>query len=150
MPDLQNQVEFDLYITPPKLVLTESKTLLEEGLVPAAKVHVSWKNKKGGISLPDSFLQPGLFEKSSTVAEAAFPDSKPVAEKVDKSKHSSLVSGQGGESREEQLMKRMMGKKKGLGKLGGGSTKNQSSKSGTSSKDDPKSGSKGKPKWFKG
>lgn len=34
---------FELYITPPRQLLEPNKTLLELGLVPAAKVYVSWK-----------------------------------------------------------------------------------------------------------
>eukprot|EP00978_Attheya_sp_CCMP212_P003562 scaffold7467_cov39-Attheya_sp.AAC.1 len=41
---------FDLYVAPPRRKLDWSKTLQQEGLVPAAKLHVSWK--VGGAPRP--------------------------------------------------------------------------------------------------
>ena len=42
-PSLAQSLEFDLYVAPPRRLLNDAKTLAEEELVPAAKIHVSWK-----------------------------------------------------------------------------------------------------------
>ena len=52
--------EFDLYVAPPRKVLQDSSTILNEGLVPAARVHVSWKGSSGPIA-GSSFIRPELF-----------------------------------------------------------------------------------------
>jgi len=52
--------EFDLYVSSPGEVLQDSSTILNEGLVPAARVHVSWKGSSGPIA-GSSFIRPELF-----------------------------------------------------------------------------------------
>ena len=146
---LAKALDFDLYVAPPRRLLNDAKTLEEEELVPAAKIHVSWKV---GGSPPDgvagSYLREELFvagegkEGPTTV----FPDAKPVLEERKtpvESVGKDNVIGSNAPSKEDILMQRMLGKSVGL--LGGG-------KSSCSSKDtsDNKASKDGKPKWFKG
>jgi hypothetical protein len=56
--------DFELYQTPPRTLLKPTETLVDLGLVPAAKVHVSWKkmpnsqsNAKVGGYLRDDFIR---------------------------------------------------------------------------------------------
>jgi len=144
-PSLVESLDFDLYVAPPRRLLDNTKRLDEEELVPAAKIHVSWKV---GGSPSDSYLRDELFSGGNNSA-AAFPDAKPIV----KQKPSMAASGAkgnggtnnnggGGPSKEELMMQKMLGKKPGL--FGG-----KKSSSGDSNKDDTKKGS-GKPKWFKG
>ena len=142
LPSVGDGLDFDLYVAPPRRLLDEDKTLNDEELVPAAKIHVSWK--VGGAptasSSPGSFLQPGLFSTGGSVG-ASFPDAKPLvkAQKTASTSASSEPPSEG-QSKEDLLMQRMLGKKGGL--LG---TKK---KSDSSEKGEKKSG--GRPKWFKG
>ena len=150
LPALQSQIEFDLYITPPRIVLKDSKTLAEEGLVPAAKVHVSWK--KQGSSFPDSFLQPFLFDVPKTTdGTASFPASKSLTDSsVEKKSRTTPTSRGLGESREEELIKRMMGKKKEINSGKSNSSLRNVDSTSRQSHEDKKPEVKGRPKWFKG
>jgi hypothetical protein len=139
-PSLAISLDFDLYVAPPRRLLNDSKTLIEEELVPAAKIHVSWKV---GASPIGDYLLDELFGGGSV---SAFPDAKPVVRQ--QSTTATLIgvdnntNGSGGvaaPSKEELLMQRMLGKTTGL--LGG------KKKSGDSDKDDGKKN--GKPKWLK-
>lgn len=124
LPELRSKVEFDLYITPPKHILEYSKSLMEEGLVPAAKVFVSWKQGKSPPiikSEPGSFLMKELFlslNNSSDFNNYQFPESRNIVHKsrdedkaISDNKDTALTSST---AREEELMRRMLGKKKGF------------------------------------
>ena len=54
----------ELYVTPPRRLLDFNQTLQQEGLVPAAKVFVSWKPGCAPMA-ESSFLQPRWFVTSS-------------------------------------------------------------------------------------
>jgi hypothetical protein len=76
---------FDLYITPPKQLLEPTKTLDEMGLVPAAKIYVSWRqqwqNSPPPIMTSDSiawFVRPALLRQSCNQRGPAMPKSIPV------------------------------------------------------------------------
>jgi len=140
-PSLVESLDFDLYVAPPRRLLDKTKRLDEEELVPAAKIHVSWKV---GGSPSGSYLRNELFSGGSNMA--AFPDAKPIVKQKQSvaasAKANGGISGGGGPSKEELMMQKMLGKKPGL--FGG-----KKSSSGDSNKDDTKKGG-GKPKWFKG
>ena len=55
----------ELYVTPPRRLLDFNQTLQQEGLVPAAKVFVSWKPGCAPVA-ESSFLQPRWFVTSSS------------------------------------------------------------------------------------
>lgn len=138
-PSLAVSLDFDLYVAPPRRLLNDSNTLTEEELVPAAKIHVSWKV---GASPIGDYLLDELFSGGSV---SAFPDAKPVVRQQSTTATSigvdSNIAGSGvaAPSKEELLMQRMLGKSTGL--LSG------KKKSGDSDKDDGKKN--GKPKWLK-
>ena len=112
----------------------------EEELVPAAKIHVSWK--AGASPVGGSYLREELFSGRNTAA-SAFPEAKPIVKQTTTST-AAAAKGKGkdgngsvaGPSKEELLMQKMLGKKPGF--LGGKKSSNV------------KDGAKGKPKWFKG
>ena len=153
--DVAGTLDFDLYVAPPRRKLDVSKRLDAEGLVPAARVHVSWKvggappaQAKG--QLPgSSYLREELFRNDGGVGgtAAAFPNAQKLVDddanaKKEGGKKRPAGNGAGSaaasaESREEALMARMLGKKPGLlgGRSGGDASKKKSSG--------------GKPKWFK-
>ena len=153
--DVAGTLDFDLYVAPPRRKLDGSKRLDAEGLVPAARVHVSWKvggtppaQAKG--QPPGSYLREELFQNNGGAGQtdynaAAFPNAQKLVEDDDKKeggKKRPAGNGAGSaaasaESREEALMARMLGKKPGLlgGRSGGDAGKKKSSSS--------------KPKWFK-
>ncbi len=121
-------------------MLDDEKTLEEEELVPAAKIHVSWKVR--GSPNNGNFLREELFSAGSG---ASFPEAKPIVENRTSSDDSGgRANGSNdntvdGPSKEELLMQRMMGKSGGL--FGGKTAKKQ--------KDDSSGKKDGKPKWFK-
>ena len=142
-PSLAQSLDFDLYVAPPRRLLNDTNTLDQEELVPAAKIHVSWKvgaSPTGGA--PGCYLRAELFSGGSHAS--AFPDAKPIVKEANtqsnlKRKDSTNDNGNGGgQSKEDLLMARMMGKKTGLLGMKG------------ADKDGKKSGGGGKPKWFKG
>lgn len=136
-------LDFDLYVAPPRRLLDDTKTLVDEELVPAAKIHVSWKVGASPVgAAAGCYLRDELFSGGNSNA-SAFPDAKPVVKDSKASanlkRKDSTNSNNGGPSKEDILMQRMLGKKPGLfGK-----------KSSSSDKDESKKGG-GKPKWFKG
>jgi len=111
---LSKDLLFDLYVTPPRRILPLQKTLVEEDLLPAARVFVSWK--KGNLPSPGvPYIKPELFSSSIV---SSFPDSKKVNDNDDRKqnggslnkKKKSNESGSGKKKMsEEELMKRMMG-----------------------------------------
>lgn len=137
-PSIAQSLDFDLYVAPPRRLLIDTKTLEEEELVPASKIHVSWK---AGGAPSGNFLRDELFLAGG--GTAAFPDAKPVittpaAAGKNQNGVDSKKRGGNGPSKEELLMQRMLGKPS---TLGGNS----------SSKKTDQDGAKkiGKPKWFK-
>lgn len=114
----QTNFDFDLYVSPPRKILLESKTLREEGLVPAAKLHISWKTgfDKSPVSgsSPGSFIERHFFITSSESLDIAFPSSVSIGgedivnTKLPDSNNSDVTA------REEEIMQRMLGKRKGL------------------------------------
>lgn len=119
--------------------MTDTKTLEDEELVPAAKIHVSWKSNLGDLAI-GGFLRKEVFKVNTHSNNVSmFPESKPIMldKKAPPSNAGSTVGNDDGQSKEEQLMARMMGK----GLLSG---KKKSSGNGGENGD-----KKGKPKWFK-
>ena len=120
-------------------MLIDTKKLEEEELVPAAKIHVSWK--AGASPVGGSYLREELFSGRNTAA-STFPEAKPIVKQTTTSTAAAAKgkdgngTGAGAPSKEELMMQKMLGKKPGF--LGG--------KKSSSGKD----GAKGKPKWFKG
>ena len=129
-------MDFDLYVAPPRRKLNDASTLEEEGLVPAAKVFLSWKVD----SSPDkgapigTFLKPELFRDGRA---PAYPSAKPLvqdeSENRSAKKNKSTDDNDKKPSREDELLRRMLGK----GRLG-------------EKPKDGKSNNVGKPSWFKG
>lgn len=114
--------DFDLYVTPPRRLLNVQHSLEKEGLVPAAKIFVSWKTTPP--TPPFSYWKAELLatlpQLSSSSSSILFPtsiavtaaivddsndkDKKPKA-KTDKAKSKTKAS-----SREDDLLRRMMGR----------------------------------------
>lgn len=130
IPDL----DFDLYVAPPRRKLMGSSSLQAEGLVPAAKVFLSWKTDSApprGAPV-GTFLKPELFRNGNA---PTYPSAKALTQEQEelraakKSKPGVNVSKS---SKEDDLVRRIMGQGGGLGKPRGGGTAGG-----------------GKPKWFK-
>jgi len=151
LEDAVTNTDFDLYVAPPRRLLPPSSQLQTEGLVPAAKLFVSWKVAPA----PTDCLKPALFHQQHNnsrqqQASVAFPQAHPIAATTTTTQSSNKAgTADGGEpakkkktgnSREEDLLKRMMGG--GLGGGGGGGSKKSSG--------DKKDNGNNKPKWFKG
>lgn len=147
-PSLAQFLDFDLYVAPPRRLLDDMNTLEEEELVPAAKIHVSWRagaSPAGGAA--GCYIRDEVFAGGNDVA-SAFPDAKPIVnQKAPANSKDNKNNGNGGSapSKEDLLMQRMLGKKAGL--FGG-----KRSSNGNGSKSTGEDGAKknGKPKWFKG
>jgi len=126
---LLNACDFDFYVVPPRRALTLSKSLADEQLVPAAKIHVSWNE----AAPTTEYIKPQLFV--SKIDEMEFPESKSVLDvaKQEVEKTSKI--------NENEMVNKMMGKS-GFGSLKS-SSKNNSDKS--------ESGQEKKkaPAWFK-
>ena len=166
--------DFDLYISPPRRLLDNGKTLDEEGLVPAAKIHVSWTNngKEQTHKQPGCYIQQHLFDAASisnhsrgtsVSSSSLFPESKSINESNNSNDNSTSTltknddntttkkSSKNAISREDELMMKMMGKKKlGVSTLGRSLGRGGSSSSGGDSSNNSGKGTGGKPKWFKG
>ena len=147
-PSFATSLDFDLYVAPPRRLLDDMKTLEEEELIPAAKIHVSWKvGASPSECVAGCYLRDELFSEGSNTVAASFPNAKPIVNDPKASvnaqgKELSGNSGGGANSKEELLMQRMLGKKVGL--LGGRKT------SGDNSEKESEKKKNGKPKWFKG
>lgn len=118
-------LDFDLYVSPPRRKLDFTKTLQDEGLVPAAKVFVSWKAAPPNNCAVGEFLDPDLFK----VASVVFPEGLALVDESRKSPTQKAISG------EEDLLRRMMGGSGGISKSGSAKVGDDKNK---------------KPKWFKG
>ena len=113
----------ELYVTPPRRKLIPTKTLSDEGLVPASKVYVSWKKQgtpKVGLS-PGHFLLPELFAPTASrdmqpaSGGAEFPTSKPVADSIEAEANlpaaaNKVPKKKKAKNKEDDLLKRMMGR----------------------------------------
>jgi len=105
--------EFDLYVAPPRRLLDKKNSLQQEGLVPAAKIFVSWKvaSAPDKNAAPGSYLQSHLFSQTSA---SLFPSAQPVvgatAESSKPADNKKPASKKKKSNREESLLKRMMGK----------------------------------------
>jgi hypothetical protein len=145
---LAQNLDFDLYVAPPRRLLDDTKTLEGEELVPAAKIHVSWKVGATPVRVGPAgyYLRKELFsEGDKRNAASAFPNAKTIVDEQKaqismQGRESSDNSGGGAQSKEELLVQRMLGKKVGL--LGGRKPSSESS--------DKESEKKTKPKWFSG
>ena len=124
---------FDLYQTPPRRVLEASKSLKDLGLVPAAKVYVSWKTPlvqsaglQAGWYIQQELFRGGGWNSSSNSSSMplvaapgpVLPTSIPV---VKSSSGAATTAGAAGNStakrkmskaeKEAAMMKRMLGKR---------------------------------------
>ena len=110
---IDNARDLDLYVAPPRRLLPLASTLEQEGLVPAAKLFASWK--VGSTSGPgEAVLQPQLFQRDATAA--SFPSAQPIATVPATSTAAAPATTEAKpkkkkESREEMMLKRMLGKK---------------------------------------
>jgi hypothetical protein len=108
--------DFDLYVAPPRRLLPPANTLQQEGLVPAAKVFLSWKvgSAPDKTAAAGSFLQSHLFA-SHPAANNSFPTAQPVVPDKKQEAAADGAAKKGKKStREEGMLKRMMGAKRGL------------------------------------
>eukprot|EP00529_Nitzschia_sp_RCC80_P022735 CAMPEP_0113459042 /NCGR_PEP_ID=MMETSP0014_2-20120614/10240_1 /TAXON_ID=2857 /ORGANISM="Nitzschia sp." /LENGTH=488 /DNA_ID=CAMNT_0000350597 /DNA_START=109 /DNA_END=1575 /DNA_ORIENTATION=+ /assembly_acc=CAM_ASM_000159 len=125
-------VDFELYQTPPRTLCKASETLYDLGLVPAAKVHVSWKTKpsgsKSGSSSVGTYLRRDFVERyQQQQSSVTMPKGTSVVDGADgttgknnedsKKKSSSSAAESGGTKKkktkaekERDLLARMMGK----------------------------------------
>lgn len=126
---LLNAHDFDFYVAPPRRALTLSKSLADEQLVPAAKIHVSWKE----AAPTTEYIKPQLFV--SKIDEVEFPESKSVLDvaKQEVEKTSKI--------NENDMVNKMMGKS-GFGSL-------KSSSKSNSDKSESGQEKKKAPAWFK-
>jgi PUB domain/UBX domain len=156
-----HDLEFDLYVTPPRRLLLPQQTLTEAGLVPAAKIFLSWKGwaaeaMKSSHHGTASWISAQLLsnnndDNASAIRDAlAFPASVPVvappsslaaATAMDVDQDSKPAAKK--LSKEEQLLRRMMG-----GSGSGSGNTGSSNILGGGKGAAPKKPS-GQPKWFK-
>ena len=124
---------FDLYLSPPRKVLSDDSTLSQEQLVPAAKIHVSWKNSK---MVTDQHLINPNFYRGDSLSKTSYPGSKNVADELAAAEAQKRSSDGKVKKKlnEADMIARMMGKSKSMA---------SKSNTGTSAS------SKSKPKWFK-
>jgi len=132
--------DFDLYVAPPRRKLDDTQTLEAQGLVPAAKVFLSWKTGAAPPKMAPvgTFLKPHLFRDNG--ATPAYPSARALVEseqqQTDQQQQPTAKKTKSDKvSREQDMIRRMMG---GGGGLGGGGSSKGGNKSGG-----------GKPKWFK-
>jgi hypothetical protein len=70
-----SELPFDLYITPPKRILIDGKSLTDEGLVPVAKLRFTWKD---GSTVLTSYIRPEFF--CTQLMGSAYHESIPIVE----------------------------------------------------------------------
>ena len=128
------KLDFDLFVAPPRRKLKQGSTLEEEGLVPAAKVFLSWKPNFA----PDKQVPVGTFLKPDLFREGTAPSYPSAASLVESQQATTLTATSSDNSvvpsasdLEETMLRRMMGQGRALAK-----SSNKDSKG-------------GKPKWFK-
>eukprot|EP00548_Thalassiothrix_antarctica_P013869 CAMPEP_0194171884 /NCGR_PEP_ID=MMETSP0154-20130528/6435_1 /TAXON_ID=1049557 /ORGANISM="Thalassiothrix antarctica, Strain L6-D1" /LENGTH=621 /DNA_ID=CAMNT_0038884377 /DNA_START=57 /DNA_END=1922 /DNA_ORIENTATION=- len=107
---LNKDLDFDLYVAPPRRKLNFTSTLEQEGLVPAAKVFLSWKSN----AAPGKQMSPGTFLKAELFQDGcapSYPSSQTLVGKDSKdTSQNAKVSRDNDSSREEDLLSRMLGK----------------------------------------
>lgn len=127
-------LDFDLYVAPPRRKLNDASTLEQESLVPAAKVFLSWNSAPPKGAPTGTFLKPDLFREGGA---PAYPSATPIAsdesENRTATKNKSTDDGDKKPNREDELLRRMLGK----------GPRGEKSKGG-------KSSNGAKPAWFKG
>lgn len=129
----ESMPDFDLYITPPRQVFKNlDNTLLQEQLVPAARVFVSWKKDIN----PKDYIQSEYFK--SNTASFAVPDGEKIVADNSVAKKRNASSRKDTSTKEELLMRKMLGGSKSIG-----GSNNRDSKD---SSDDSKKN--WKPKWL--
>lgn len=115
---IADTADFDLYVTPPRTLLTPSKSLQDLGLAPAAKVHVSWKTAVPRDQSPGWYINRSILSKNNG-SGTALPESVSLDkdERIqEKSKSTGATSGPSTKrkktkaEKEADLLKRMMGK----------------------------------------
>ena len=75
---IADKYDFDLYVTPPRRNLSLDKTLLEEELLPAARIFVSWKTGMSpGVGV--EYIKPALFIQNGSVVNS-FPNSTKISD----------------------------------------------------------------------
>ncbi len=118
---------FELYQTPPRRVLGNTESLQSLGLVPAAKVYVSWKQPLPKLAGAGNawYIKPEVLGGNSTSESApALPTSVPVLQsESDKAKSSTGDANSNNNNntavkrkktraeKEAEMMKRMLGKR---------------------------------------
>eukprot|EP00560_Eucampia_antarctica_P000395 CAMPEP_0197842500 /NCGR_PEP_ID=MMETSP1437-20131217/46774_1 /TAXON_ID=49252 ORGANISM="Eucampia antarctica, Strain CCMP1452" /NCGR_SAMPLE_ID=MMETSP1437 /ASSEMBLY_ACC=CAM_ASM_001096 /LENGTH=275 /DNA_ID=CAMNT_0043452383 /DNA_START=293 /DNA_END=1117 /DNA_ORIENTATION=- len=160
--ELKRVLKFDLYASPPRRNLSGTQTLTEEGLVPAAKLYISWNNTSAPLPPSSSigaFLKQELFQTTnnnnnnnnnntsnnhSSNATATnsmlYPHAKPIVDETNnkQSKNKSTDNNNNtssGNNRQDAMLRKMMGKKTSLLRRGGDKKKADGS------------GGNAKPKW---
>jgi hypothetical protein len=109
---LASPKEFELYMTPPRTKLLPQQTILELGLVPAAKIHISWKQKPTVKSV-GGYLNQSLF---ASYVDAAMPTAISLDEEEEKKqsrKSAAAPSAKKKKSKAErqaEMLKRMIGR----------------------------------------
>lgn len=111
-----SELPFDLYITPPKRILIDGKSLTDEGLVPVAKLRFTWKD---GSNVLTSYIRPEFF--CTQLMGSAYHESILIVESNSTNnsnmKAISTADEKRGESnagadpsKEDELVRRMLGK----------------------------------------
>jgi hypothetical protein len=111
--------DFELYIAPPKRILKDNSTLEEEGLVPAAKVFISWKKNVGSgrggrEEQPGWYIQRHFFQSMVTFgsgnvssAAGAYHDSNDVPSSLfPVSKSITTADDEGDDNKKKMLTKK--------------------------------------------
>lgn len=113
---VEGAMDFDLYITPPRTKLEPSKTLEELNLIPAAKIHVSWKapmpQREEGWYIVKALTANDGAKKSLPEAVSLETDEKTKDGSISRA-GKSLVSSKPKKSKadkEADLLKKMMGR----------------------------------------
>ena len=111
LPEGTPNPPLDLYVAPPRRLLPHKSTLEQEGLVPAAKIFASWKKD---ATPGANFLQDHLWQRQASAA--AFPSAQPLVKEAKpaataETKVAPPQPKKKKESKEDRLLKRMMGKK---------------------------------------
>ncbi|KAL7575124.1 hypothetical protein ACA910_000491 [Epithemia clementina (nom. ined.)] len=113
----------ELYVTPPRRLLGINQTLQQEGLVPAAKVFVSWKKGHGPKSSSsgqnEPFLYPHLFASTEAAPSVLYPTAQAVAAAAAEQQERDAAAAEASNTtnkkkkkkgdREDEMLKRMMG-----------------------------------------
>ena len=110
----RDKYDFDLYVTPPRRNLSHDKTLLEEELLPAARIFVSWR-KGMSPAAGVEYIKPEIFIKNGSIIKS-FPNSTKIVDENQNVHHTNKVTTNKKSSsdvkskkmREDEMMNRMM------------------------------------------